>query len=192
MQPISDQEPTRTVVASHASYRSARQDADHLVLHGFPPDRVSVRVRELELVRLRLAVGTCLRRAGRWGLVVGAVGALLGLWVGRVVLALPVGVALAVSAGAAAAWAAAGLAGAVAAQEVRARLRGQTGVDVLQADGFDVAVDRRLAAAARRLLSAAHREPGGRDSSSTTPSNRPGSDPSPGAAADGDGTDRGP
>ena len=71
MQPISDREPAGMVVGSHASYRAARQDADSLVSHGFPPDRVSVRVRGLRLVRRRLPSDTSLRRAAGGGLLVG-------------------------------------------------------------------------------------------------------------------------
>lgn len=62
MQPISDREPAGMVVGSHASYRAARQDADSLVSHGFPPDRVSVRVRGLRMVRRGLTTDTSLRR----------------------------------------------------------------------------------------------------------------------------------
>lgn len=62
MQPISDREPAGMVVGSHASYRDARQDADRLVSHGFPPDRVSVRVRGLRMVRRGLTTDTSLRR----------------------------------------------------------------------------------------------------------------------------------
>jgi hypothetical protein len=62
MQPISDREPAGMVVGSHASYRAARQDADRLVSHGFPPDRVSIRVRGLRMVRRRLPTDTSLRR----------------------------------------------------------------------------------------------------------------------------------
>ncbi|HET8788406.1 MAG TPA: hypothetical protein VFO47_06635, partial [Actinomycetes bacterium] len=91
MQPISDREPAGMVVGSHASYRAARQDADSLVSHGFPPDRVSVRVRGLRLVRRRLPTDTSLRRAAGGGLLVGAIGCLLGLWVAGVVPALPAG-----------------------------------------------------------------------------------------------------
>lgn len=181
MQPISDREPARTVVACHACYRAARQDADSLVSHGFPPDRVSVRVRGLRLVRRRRTSDASLRRAVRGGLLVGAIGALLGLWVGGVVLALPVGTVLAVVAGGAVASAAVGVAGGVGVPALRARWEGQAGVDVLEADGYDVAVDGRLAEAARRLLYLVHRRP---DKPGSIPSTRPGSDPAPGTTAD--------
>jgi hypothetical protein len=182
MQPMSDREPAGMVVASHASYRAARQDADSLVSHGFPPDRVSVRVRGLRLVRRRLTIDTSLRRAARGGLLVGAIGGLLGLWVAGVVLALPARTVLALVAGGAVAWAAVGVAGGVGVLALRARWRGQAGEKVLEADGYDVAVDDRLGEAARRLLYLVHRrrdEPG-----SSTTLNHPRSDPAPGAATD--------
>jgi hypothetical protein len=182
MQPINDREPAGMVVASHASYWAARQDADSLVSHGFPPDRVWVRVRGLRLVRRRLTIGTSLRRAARGGLLVGAIGGLLGLWVGGVVLALPAGTVLAVVAGGAVAWAAVGIAGGVGVPALWARWQGQAGVEVLEADGYDVAVDDRLGKAARRLLYLVHRrrdEPG-----SSTCSNNPRSDSAPGTATD--------
>jgi hypothetical protein len=152
MQPIDDQEPARTVVASHGSYRSAQQDADRLVVHGFPPERISVRVRGLRLARPRPGARVYLRSAVRWALLVGAVGALLGLWVGGVLLSLPAGVALAVAAGSTAVSVAAALAAGIGVQALLARVRCDTGVDILQADRFDVAVDRRFAETARRLL----------------------------------------
>lgn len=182
MQPINDREPAGMVVASHASYRAARQDADSLVSHGFPPDRVSVQVRGLRLVRRRLTIDTSLRRAARGGLLMGAIGTLLGLWVAGVVLALPVGTILTVVAGGAAAWAALGVAGWVGVPALRARWQGHAGADVLEADGYDVAVDGRLAEAARRLLYLVHRQPD--EPGSSTSSNHPRSDPAPGTATD--------
>lgn len=171
MQPISDQEPARTVVATHGAYRAAEEDADYLVSRGFPADRVSVRVRGLRLVRPRPASGAWLRPAVRGALVMGAFGAVLGLWVGGVVLSLPLGVALAAVAGAAVAAAAAGLGAGVGVQALLARVRCQTGIDVLQADRYDVAVDGRLADAARRLLSADH-DPGPRSVGWDDPGNQ--------------------
>ena len=189
MQPISDREPAGKMVASHASYRAARQDADSLVSHGFPPDRVSIRVRGLRLMRRRLNLGASLRRAAPGGLLVGAIGGLLGLWVAGVVLALPAGTVLAVVAGGAVTWAAVGIAGGVGVPALRARWQGQAGVEVLEADGYDVAVDDRLAEAARRLLYLIHRRPD--KPGSSTPSNRPRPGPAPGAATDDNIIDRG-
>ncbi len=189
MQPISDREPAGMVVASHASYRAARQDADSLVSHGFPPDRVSVRARGLRLVRRRLPTDTSLRRAVREGLLVGAIGGLLGLWVAGVVFALPAGTVLAAVAGGAVAWAAVGVAGGLGVSALRARWQGQAGVDVLEADGYDVAVDDRLAEAARRLLYLVHRRPD--EPGSSTASNDPRSDPAAGTATDGNIIDHG-
>jgi hypothetical protein len=189
MQPISDREPAGMVVASLASYRAARQDADSLVFHGFPPDRVSVQVRGLRLVRRRRPIGTSLRCAVRGGLLVGAVGALLGLWLAGVVLDLPTKTILAAVAGGAVTWAAVGVAGVVGAAAVRARWQGHSVVEVLEADGYDVAVDDRLAEAARRLLYMLHRRPD--EPGSSTPSNRPRSGPAPGTATDGNSIDRG-
>ena len=171
MQPISDREPAGMVVGSHASYRAARQDADSLVSHGFPPDRVSVRVRGLRLVRRRLPSDTSLRRAAGGGLLVGAIGGLLGLWVAGVVPALPAGTVLA--AGGAVAWAAVGVAGGLGVPALRARWQGRAGVEVLEADGYDVAVDDRVAEAARRLLYLVHRR-GDEPGSSTPPRTTPG------------------
>ena len=173
MQPISDREPAGMVVGSHASYRAARQDADSLVSHGFPPDRVSVRVRGLRLVRRRLPTDTSLRRAAGGGLLVGAIGGLLGLWVAGVVPALPAGTVLAVAAGGAVAWAAVGVAGGLGVPALRARWQGRAGVEVLEADGYDVAVDDRVAEAARRLLYLVHRR-GDEPGSSTPPRTTPG------------------
>lgn len=171
MQPISDREPAGMVVGSHASYRAARQDADSLVSHGFPPDRVSVRVRGLRLVRRRLPSDTSLRRAAGGGLLVGAIGSLLGLWVAGVVPALPAGTVLA--AGGAVAWAAVGVARGLGVPALRARWQGRAGVEVLEADGYDVAVDDRVAEAARRLLYLVHRR-GDEPGSSTPPRTTPG------------------
>lgn len=182
MQPISDREPAGMVVGSHASYRAARQDADSLVSHGFPPDRVSVRVRGLRLVRRRLPSDTSLRRAAGGGLLVGAIGGLLGLWVAGVVPALPAGTVLAVAAGGAVAWAAVGVARGLGVPALRARWQGRAGVEVLEADGYDVAVDDRVAEAARRLLYLVHRR--GDEPGSSTPSNHPRSDPAPGTATE--------
>jgi hypothetical protein len=182
MEPISDREPAGMMVASHASYRAARQDANSLVSHGFPPDRVLVRVRGLRLERQRRTVGASLRRAARGGLLVGGIGGLLGLWVAGVVLALPAGTVLAVVAGGAVAWAAVGVAGGVGVPALRARWQGRAGVEVLEADGYDVAVDDRLAEAAHRLLYLMHHRPD--KPGSSTPSNHPRSDPAPGTATD--------
>jgi hypothetical protein len=116
------------------------------------------------------------------GLLVGAIGGLLGLWVAGVGLALPAGTVLAVVAAGALASAAAGVAVGVGVPALRARWQSQAGVEVLEADGYDVAVDDRLAEAARRLLYLVHRrrdEPG-----SSTPSNRSALDPRPGTADD--------
>jgi hypothetical protein len=176
MQPISDREPAGMVVGSHASYRAARQDADRLVSHGFPPDRVSIRVRGLRMVRRRLpptplSGASPARRA--WGLLVGAIGGLLGLWVAGVVPALPAGTVLAVAASGAVAWAAVGVARGLGVPALRARWQGRAGVKVLEADGYDVAVDDRVAEAARRLLYLVHRR-GDEPGSSTPPRTTPG------------------
>jgi hypothetical protein len=119
----------------------------------------------------------------------GAIGAVLGLWAGRVVLAQPVGIALALAAGGAVALTVTGIAGAVGWHALRARVRRQTGVSILQADSYGVAVDPRLAPAACRLLSVLHH--GSEERGCAAPSNRPRSDPAPGAAADDSIIDRG-
>ncbi|HEX5878108.1 MAG TPA: hypothetical protein VF468_07280 [Actinomycetota bacterium] len=110
----------------------------------------------------------------------GAIGGLLGLWVAGVVPALPAGTVLA--AGGAVAWAAVGVAGGVGVPALRARWQGQTGVEMLEADGYDVAVDDRLGEAARRLLYLVHRRPD--EPGSAIPWNHPRSDPAPGTATD--------
>ena len=177
------------VVASHQSYPRARQEADSLIMHGFPPDRLSVVVRELRLVKRRLTIGLYVRRALRWGLLVGAFGALLGLWIGRGVLSQPFRIALVSAAGGAVALAVIGVVSGVVVEGLRARLGRETGVDILEADGYDVAVDEPLAEAARRLLWALHH--GSDEKGSPLPSSRPRSDPARGAAAEDNSIDRG-